>query len=207
MSKVLDLANDLTSFESKYNSGTGAFDSVITDTISESTTGSGVTIDGLKIKDTGIQVGGLEGVNIDSSGHVTMPYQPAFMAHANEGGSEYFAGGSIPSFSNITLNPGNHFNGSRFTAPIAGQYLFSFSILSGSSGDYGLIQFIKNGSSFVFNINWTQVYATTNNDKVASATKIISLSADDYVELEINSTYNHFYWDANYSSFCGYFLG
>jgi len=70
MSKVLDLANDLTSFESKYNSGTGAFDSVITDTISESTTGSGVTIDGLKIKDTGIQVGGLERVNIDSSGYV-----------------------------------------------------------------------------------------------------------------------------------------
>jgi hypothetical protein len=181
--------------------------SVITDTISESTAGSGVTIDGLKIKDTGIQVGGLEGINIDSSGRVTMPYRPAFMAHANEGGNEYFAGGSIPSFSNITLNTGNHFNGSRFTAPIAGQYVFSFSIMGGSSGGFGLIQFIKNGSSIVAGVNWTQIYVASNNDRTANATKIISLNAGDYVELQINNSYNHFYWTANYSSYCGYFLG
>lgn len=121
--------------------------SVITDTIYESTAGSGVAIDGLKIKDTGIQVGGLERVNIDSSGRVTMPYQPSFLAHSSpsKDGSNY-----VYNFGIVAHNVGNHYNNSNgiFTAPISGTYIFTASIWA-ESGQNSYLLFYVNGNEMV----------------------------------------------------------
>jgi len=195
MSKVLDLANDLTSFESKYNSGTGAFDSVITDTISESTTGSGVTIDGLKIKDTGIQVGGLERVNIDSSGHVTMPYQPSFHVNKTDGNvnsENYYI------CNNVQHNIGGHYSTStgRFTAPISGVYYLSFSKLAYANTLRNEIILYKNGERFVDTRDDTQ----NSRYQTLGASVIAYLSAGDWVALYVrtgtihgtSSTWSHF---------------
>jgi hypothetical protein len=148
-----------------------------------------------------------EKMRIDSSGRVTMPYQPAFSAYADSGGNEYFAGGTVPTFNTTLLNTGNHFNGTRFTAPVTGNYQFSYSILGGSSGGYGLIGLHKNGSSPVGSQNWTQIYNSTTNDATASATQILPLSAGDYVELFINSSHDHFYWNGWYGKFSGHLIG
>lgn len=71
---------------------------------------------------------------IDSSGRVTMPYQPYFFAQRSTTWT-----GWVPSnqtqpmlFDNVITNLGNHFNGSTglFTAPVAGVYQFWSGIYS-----------------------------------------------------------------------------
>jgi hypothetical protein len=177
MSKVLDLANDLTSFESKYNSGTGAFDSVITDTISESTTGSGVTIDGLKIKDTGIQVGGLEGVNIDSSGHVTMPYQPSFIGnHSDNYATTITSGTKITFLSATVLNRGNCWDNAnqRFVCPVAGVYhIFVVDITPSSTNKVG---------SLVIRLNGNEKIRGYSEERLKRVAVDLNCNVGDYIE-------------------------
>ena len=70
-----------------------------------------------------ISAGGNQRMTIDASGNITMPYQPAFKAHAN-----------ITSYTNATTvvwattsyNIGNHYSTSTglFTAPVSGVYVF-----------------------------------------------------------------------------------
>jgi hypothetical protein len=69
----------------------------------------------------------LERLQIDSSGRVTMRFQPAFQTV----GTNYSQSGAaysiiIPNV--VSHNQGSHYNGStgRFTAPVAGRYLFGF---------------------------------------------------------------------------------
>ena len=148
-----------------------------------------------------------ERMAIDESGRVTMPYQPAFQAWATAGTNEHFAGGTNPSFGAIGTNVGNHFNGTTFTAPVAGRYFFAYSILSGSAGDYGLIALHVNGSPAVGSQNWSQHYTSLTNDQQNSSQQILTLAANDQVNLYIHTTYNHFYWSGNYSKFGGYLIG
>lgn len=146
-------------------------------------------------------------MKIDNDGRVTIPYQPMFQAWANSGGNQHFAGGTNPSFSVVSPNVGNHFNGTTFTAPVAGRYLFSYSILAGTGGSYGLIALNVNNSPAVGNQHWTQIYVSQTNDGVNAATQILQLAANDQVNLYIHPTYNRFYWLGYYSRFCGYLLG
>ena len=148
-----------------------------------------------------------ERMRIDSSGRVTMPYQPSFQAWSNSGGNEHFAGGTNPSFLTISSNVGNHFNGTTFTAPVSGRYLFFYTILSGTSGDYGLIALNVNGGPAVGTQNWTQHYTTTTNDQQNSGQQILTLSANDQVNLYIHPSHNRFYWNNAYSKFGGHLIG
>ena len=148
-----------------------------------------------------------ERMRIDSSGRVTTPYQPSFQAWSNSGGNEHFAGGTNPSFLTISSNVGNHFNGTTFTAPVSGRYLFFYTILSGSSGDYGLISLNVNGGPAVGTQNWTQHYTATTNDQQNSGQQILTLSANDQVNLYIHPAHNRFYWNNAYSKFGGHLIG
>jgi len=73
------------------------------------------------------QTNNAERFAIDTSGRVTMPYQPAFQTvgtNYSQSGADYII--IIPNV--VSYNQGSHYNGStgRFTAPIAGRYLFGF---------------------------------------------------------------------------------
>jgi len=149
----------------------------------------------------------VERVVIDTAGRMTLPYQPAFQAYADSGGNQHFSGSTNPYFSSTVTNTGNHFNGTTFTAPVAGKYLFSYSILTGTAGDYGLIALHVNGVSPVGSQNWTQCYVNTTNDQTVSSTQVLTLSANDQVNLFLHPNYINFYWSGNYSKFSGYLLG
>jgi len=134
-----------------------------------------------------------ERMRITSAGYVTTPYQPAFQVYGtNLTGTTYLGG-------TTALNVGSFFNTSTgiFTAPVAGNYLFSFS-LSTSDTNSQFINIAKNGSLYAGNmLQYTTAFLT------GSQTLIIPLAANDTVNAAVR--------DASYAiynaRFCGYLLG
>jgi hypothetical protein len=83
--------------------------------------------------------GPTERMRITTAGIVTKPYNPAFYAYMNGGGTTLFASNANFVFDTVSVNTGNHYSTStgRFTAPVSGWYHFSTTILtqSRSNGD------------------------------------------------------------------------
>lgn len=127
---------------------------------------------------TGYVFDGVDGerMRIDSSGYVTTPYQPSFLAYASpsKDSSNY-----VYNFGIVAHNVGNHYNNSNgiFTAPISGTYLFTASIWA-VAGQNGNLLFYVNGNEIVGG----HIYA----NGVASsgyATMIAQIIAGDPVQL------------------------
>lgn len=84
-----------------------------------------------------------ERMRIDSSGRVTMPYQPAFHAYLNSvwshPGGLQLIGGTWSASENV----GSNYNTStrRFTAPISGMY--SFNCISATGGNVGTFNYLS----------------------------------------------------------------
>jgi hypothetical protein len=99
---------------------------------------------------TSIDTGGTARVVVDSSGRITLPYQPAF--HAYPGSTVSVSSGNNKfTFNSTRFNIGNHYSTStgRFTAPVTGVYLFTFQAYyyPGTTSDsYQGIQLYVNGS-------------------------------------------------------------
>ena len=116
--------------------------------------------------------GDAERMRIDSAGRVTMPYQPAFGTRGVTFTDTIYKGGSI------TANIGSHFSAStgRFTAPVAGSYLFNFT-LSTNDGDSHFVDLYKNGAGTLgHNLQYGNIYHT------GSMTIVIWLAVGDYME-------------------------
>jgi hypothetical protein len=155
---------------------------------------------GLRFVD--VDAGSAERMRIDAAGNVTMPYQPAFRAInapvTSTNGVLYWA--------NAPINVGGHYNASngRFTAPTAGNYLFTMSMLFPTTNtSYARILFAVNGVP-------STLYADTLTSAGASyltlsSSAIIGLSAGDYVTVVNDgqiATYG-----VGYGSFCGHLIG
>ena len=119
-------------------------------------------------------------LHINASGHVTMPYQPAFRVKlsATQTSSVY----PLP-FNSAIINRGSHFNTStyRFTAPTAGMYFFHLqqNYLSLSSADIGC-NIKKNGTTVVA----TDPYTVSVSRLHVDTSTLIELVANDYVDVE-----------------------
>ena len=122
-------------------------------------------------------------LQIDTSGRVTMPYQPMFTATAPSNQNMSATSNTILPLTNAFVNVGSHYNTStkRFTAPVAGQYVFHLSGMVDSSitstTNNSIISLYKNGSQLAY----THIYGP--HPAGGSFTIILTAAANDYFEM------------------------
>ena len=118
-------------------------------------------------------------MTIDSSGRVTTPNQPRFLAvPAGNANVSYSSQKHI--YTAVAYNVGSHYDTSngRFTAPIGGFYWFEHRMaMSGGNQSTLEAKIYKNGSEFAR--SYLDYDGSTATDRVQT---IIQLSAGDYVE-------------------------
>jgi hypothetical protein len=140
---------------------------------------------------------------ITSAGQVTTPLQPAFRA-VTTGGATTTTG--VISFASAPVNIGGHFSTStnRFTAPVAGQYLFCGNMyISANTTAYGLIQFRVNGSQISYSETQTVALVVTLSFSV-----VVTLSAGDYAEVAYNTGGGRSFFAGNAeTNFSGFLIG
>jgi len=107
-----------------------------------------------------------ERMRIDSSGHVTMPYQSAFLARCGSGDNDNIPinAGTTISFTTEVFDQNSDFNLSTnvFTAPVTGKYQLNMSLVLGNGDtatDYIQAEIQASNRSFYWIIdpdNWDQ---------------------------------------------------
>ena len=148
---------------------------------------------------------GTERLRINSNGQVTQSAQPSFAVNVSS--NAYTVNNGVLPFNATRHNTGSHFNTSnyRFTAPVAGRYLFTFhSIVNGSvnSGQQHYDIRINNSVSRGMSSHFSNL-ANNNWDQVSSS-YIFELSANDYVQMYSVSNTG---WHGNdWQLFCGQLL-
>ena len=141
-----------------------------------------------------LTAGGSERMRIDSAGNITAPNQPSFLCYptANFTAS---VGSNVYTFGTELFDKGGNYNttNGRFTAPVSGRYLFTAVLAMFSSTTaltYFGIGFRVNGSGDVYYGGWGH---KPSNSTFArnSSTVILELSANDYVEIYIETGLAH----------------
>jgi len=136
---------------------------------------------------------GTSALSIDSDGRVLMPQLPCASVGLTTSNSvdttnPYNTAGVIK-FDDIFINQGNVYSSStgRFTAPIAGIYEISLSLLQDDDGTVGQldVRLRKNGTD----INEGSNIYSDNDTKyhTVSYTRLIELSANDYLEARLQA--------------------
>lgn len=136
---------------------------------------------------------------LDTNGFLLTPAQPCFSIQA--GGSSQ-SGGTVIQFNSAQTNVGNYFNTStyRFTAPVAGNYLFVVSSI-GTTGATTSFYVRRNGGTRVSGVAWGGI--TSSAESSGSTNCIVTAAAGDYFDVYTNTaTYN-----ATYSNFAGFLIG
>ena len=121
-------------------------------------------------------------IQVDGSGNVTMPAQPAFKAWGQD--SSNTSNGKVV-FGSVSQN-GNHYStaNSRFTCPVTGWYWFFCQGLTHSIGTRLDLQFKANGSTI---IKEQRFYKHSSSNHESFHIEVLHyLSANDYVEIHKN---------------------
>ena len=150
-----------------------------------------------------------EKMRLHAAGPVTKPLNPSFQARFP---AVTNGGGTTIVFSSTHHNIGSHYNTSNgvFTAPVAGSYFFSFSILMDPSGanHYARVLFSRNGTSP--NTQYgdtleTADYTQLQDYQSLQMSAVIYLNANDTMRLQ--NTGQSPTYGTSYGAFSGYLLG
>ena len=119
-------------------------------------------------------------MNIDSAGRVTTPYQPSFQAFSSSN-TPIGSGTNVLPFNATNFNVGSHYNTStyRFTAPVAGVYLFSVNLNLYTAPGIMMPAVRINGSSAYYG---SRLSGNISGDNNLNLIVLLSLSVNDYVE-------------------------
>jgi len=151
-------------------------------------------------KDFGIYTGQIPGtpLKIDTSGRVTMPYQPRFNAF----GGTYSIGNAIV-FNNASVNVGSHYNTSngRFTVPLTGTYLIYGQFFVSATGTTQINMRVNNSVGYLELKSNTSEGAYNSN----SGSFIATLSTGDYVTMFADS--GSVLMGRQFTFFGGYLVG
>lgn len=169
--------------------------------------GALVTVDDISINGINSDYTSGTALNIDSSGRVTMPNQPSFHAYANFNLNH---GGTLTTYVwNFTRhNIGNHYDTTtgRFTAPVAGRYLFNTSAVQnvGSTSYYTRMHLYKNGALLLDGLNSQALQSGYQRVDIHA---VVEAAANDYFETKFVSNNSSASVYATYSWFSGHLLG
>ena len=140
-------------------------------------------------------------------GAVTMPYQPSFYARLHASFTSTTTAGEIVPASSFSSqwNTGSGFSGNRFTAPVAGKYMFIFS--AEKANNYSSVSvalsIFKNGAEFP---NARLYDSNQNTRKTLQYTMIMDMAVNDYAEPFIYSYQTGSVYD-NRGQFAGFLIG
>jgi hypothetical protein len=148
---------------------------------------------------------GTERLRIDSSGRVTTPYQPFFYAKAGASRDNQTSNPTV--FNNVVTNVGNHYDGTtnyRFTAPVAGVYLFTSQPGYKETSDDASWKLYKNGAAFT---DFVRVLGGLTSHSGWSCAALVYLNVNEYVHIGWDGSAGGYHQNSDMSYFSGVLIG
>ena len=134
---------------------------------------------------TGANGAGTKRFGVDTSGRVTMPYQPAFTAVNAQ--SALKSNGDNLNFSATNTNVGNHFDisTSRFNVPVSGTYHFDFGVYC-YTGNNPSFAVQRNGSQYSNADVAPNLYDSQRGySRILTGSFVASATSGDYITLNV----------------------
>ena len=129
---------------------------------------------------------GGERMRIDSTGAVTMPSQPAFLAIIS-GTQSNIANGNTIAFGTEVYDQNADFASNTFTAPVTGKYQFNF-LISVTELDFDAtfhrVQLVTSNRTFNFDIKSSQHYTADPNYATFDGSMCVDMDASDTAVLK-----------------------
>jgi len=163
-----------------------------------------------RVGGTGINASDVGAMKITVDGHVLKPNQPSFMArnHGQVANNAQYVQATPLVCKTIDHNVGSHYDSSngRFTAPVAGKYMFGFSfgICRTDNNETMYPYFVKNSTQLHYQY-WAPS-GLTNLHAPISFSACINLAASDYLSVTVGGT-GDWYAGLQETMIWGYLIG
>jgi hypothetical protein len=155
---------------------------------------------------------------VNSSGAVTAPNQPAFFAGGTGGTVNYSVGSYVAfntlltTFAGSNRNSGFNTGTYLYTAPIAGLYFFYTQLYLNPNSTSNSFTWWKNGAQLSYADAANNVFMATNSSTTPSniilnGSVTLELAASDTVGIQVRTTFGTAQVYMGHSSFFGYLIG